>query len=667
MKEVGCMINEDQACETAGRPSAGQANDSQAHAFPTIPLVAGFTPINQHFSPLAPDDSDPAPVSVSAANKGRKRQKKVSPSATATPKTTKTPRPRQPKKAKQAALPKEQTIAYAFNLSKPFGHELLVHQKAGHDDILEPGVQASMSSVTAPPAEQSASPSTDGLTSAYQAAFRREGLPLVPQEDNGHLLLSLLDQSVHRTPRSPLFQPAPTSDSVWTEQSHLSEDAISTGSKLKIISNDAASSNGLAQSHSGAMVSGQQYLLEPNPDQWDIVTPSLSDFTQGVTTEAQPTVINASYCDALDLSPFDDFLTKSTEGNSSPIDQSETNGHTSETKCAAEQEVVSETLPEAVTGSGTLSYISDVDQLQSSYDNQLISFSNSQPLIESSSPSLRSHSVHQLVSNREASPERFPLDNHSTAEDMYDDEEIDTGFLDFQSPPSAQVPPPSPPDSPNQKEITKCQLMPPPDPTTPATSPVKLAVTASPSPVGSTSASVKQRPTSQKDIPHEVSFDESGAPIPFIRPVFPDPIRDRSPVLGLSSRTFLRTCFRIGEALNAGSTALRTRKDVVIELYARVNYSERPDRSVKQHFHFADIFAPEKPPFLKGTYGLWKGVGLWDLDSKVFLGEKGKGKMARVVGRIGREEKTRGLEMTVLSIWEVDWEDVGICKGHYCT
>ncbi|KAL8657021.1 MAG: hypothetical protein Q9226_002327 [Calogaya cf. arnoldii] len=667
MKEVGTMINEDQACETAGRPCADQANDSQAHASPTIPLVAGFTPINQHFSSLAPDDSDPAPVSISAANKGRKRQKKLSPSATSTPKTIKTPRPRQPKKAEQAALPKEQTIARAFNLSKPFGHEFIVHQKAGHEDIPEPRVQASTSSVTAPPAEQSISPSTEGLISAYQAAFPREDLPMVPQKDNGHLLSSSLDQNVHRTPHSPFLQPAPTSDSVWIEQSHLSENAMSAGSKSRSISNNAASSSGLAQSHSGAMVSGQLYLVEPNPDQWDIVTPSLSDFTQGVTAEAQPTDTNASYCDTLDLSQFDDFLTKSTEGNSSPIDQSETNGHTSETKCAAEQEVVSETLPEPVTGSGTLSYFSDIDLLQSPYDNQLISLSNSQPLIESSSPSLRSHSVHQLVPNREGSSERFTLDNHSTAEDMYDDEEIDTGFLDFQSPPSAQIPPPSPPDSPDQKQITKCQLMPPPNPTTLATSPVKLAATASPSPVVSTSASAKQRPTSQKDIPHEVSFDESGAPIPFIRPVFPDPIRDRSPVLGLSSRTLLRTCFRIGEALNAGSTALRTRKDAVIELYARVNYSERPAGSVKQHFHFADIFSPEKPPFLKGTYGLWKGVGLWDLDSKVFLGEKGKGKMARVVGRIGREEKTRGLEMTVLSIWEVDWEDVGICKGHYCT
>lgn len=37
--------------------------------------------------------------------------------------------------------------------------------------------------------------------------------------------------------------------------------------------------------------------------------------------------------------------------------------------------------------------------------------------------------------------------------------------------------------------------------------------------------------------------------------------------------------------------------------------------------------------------------------------------MARVVGRIGRDETTRGLAMTVLSVWEVDWEDVGSVKG----
>lgn len=659
------------AWENGDCPYIGSASGIQGHASPAIPVVAGFTPINRYSSPVAPHDTNPAPGAVSTANKGKKRQKKVSASATAKPKAVKTPRPRQPNKAKQAVLPKEQPIAHAFTVSKPFDHALPVHQKASHGDLLEPGVQASASSVTALPVQQYLQtshtlPSTEGLSSTYQAAFRQEDSPIVPEEDNGHLLSSYLaDENVHLTRRSPFLQPALTSDSVWTEQFHLSDHAISAVSDSKSISNDTVpSSKGLAPSYSGAMVSGQQYLSEPYHDHWDIVTPATNGFTQLGPTEAQFMTTNANYCDALDLSHFDDFLTKNTKEDCSPVNLSETLGQTSETKCNDERVVVPETLPEPMMASDTLSYLSDIDHLQSPYDNHLVSLSDSQPLIESSSPSLRSRSDYQLVSNHEASSERLTPDSHSSNEDMYDDEEIDTGLLDFLSPPSAQVPPSSPPASPDQKRITKSQWTPP-DPITPATSPVKLAVPSSPSLAESTPASAKGHPTPSKDIPHKVSFDENGAAIPFIRPVFPEPVRDRSPVLGLTSKTLLRTCFRIGEALNAGSTALRTRKDAVIELYARVSYSERPAGGVKQHFHFADIFSPDKPPFLKGTYGLWKGVAIWDLDSKVFLGEKGKGKMARVVGRIGREEKTRGLEMTVLSIWEADWEDVGICKGHY--
>lgn len=45
------------------------------------------------------------------------------------------------------------------------------------------------------------------------------------------------------------------------------------------------------------------------------------------------------------------------------------------------------------------------------------------------------------------------------------------------------------------------------------------------------------------DIPHQISFDVSGQPLPFIRPPFPAPMLDRSPIQGLNSRTVLRTCF----------------------------------------------------------------------------------------------------------------------------
>lgn len=170
-------------------------------------------------------------------------------------------------------------------------------------------------------------------------------------------------------------------------------------------------------------------------------------------------------------------------------------------------------------------------------------------------------------------------------------------------------------------------------------------------------------PKLPKEIPWMISFDAEGKPIPFIRPSFPKAIRDRSPILGLTTRIALKTCFRIGEALNVASAASRSKVDAIIELFARVDSSERELGSFKQSFQFSDIFSPEKPPFLAGTYGLWRGVALWDNDSKAFLGEQGRGKMARALGRLKRETQSQKWEMTILSIWPVGLDDVGIAKG----
>ncbi|KAL8920233.1 MAG: hypothetical protein Q9172_004586 [Xanthocarpia lactea] len=603
MRDIGTMIEADhennarQARDAADRPSTGPVNVIKPHASP-IPVVAAFTPINRYYSPVPPEDDNPASVSVSRANKGKKRQKKASPPTTTTPEPKRTPRPRQPKKVKPATASKEQSIAHTFPLSKPLNRKIPIYERTSNDTVLEPSVQVHQSSVTAIPGQplwqkslqacEEASPSVGGLSSTYQGAFRQKVLPTVPDEDNGFPA----NEKIHTVPRSPSFQPALPLASVRTEQLDLLDDPAS----------------------------------------------------------------------AIDFSVFEDFLTISAETDCSLIDVCETMGQSSEFECTNKRELVRETSPESILSSDASFPFSDIDHLLSPYDNQLVDFSERQPLIESSSPCLRSHSGHQPVSNHEASSKNFMPDNHSSYEDIFDDEEIETAFLDFQSPTSAQVPPPSPPTSPNQKRTAKTQWTPP-DPITPATSPVKEDAPSSPLITVSPPALANK---GSENIPQKISFNENGTAIPFIRPIFPDPVRDRSPIHGLSSRTLLRTCFRIGEALNAGSTALRTRTDAVMELYARVSYSHRPAGSVKQYFQFVDIFSPDKPPFLKGTYGLWKGVGIWDQDSKVFLGEEGKGKMARVVGRIEREEKTRGLEMTVLSVWEVDWEDVGICKGHFC-
>lgn len=163
-----------------------------------------------------------------------------------------------------------------------------------------------------------------------------------------------------------------------------------------------------------------------------------------------------------------------------------------------------------------------------------------------------------------------------------------------------------------------------------------------------------------------ISFSKDGNAVPFLRPPAPKQIADRSIISGTTSRTVLRTSFRIGEALNAGAIACRAKVDAIIELYARVLHSEREaNNGHKQFFQFCDLFT-DKPPYLSGTYSLWKGVDLWDQDSRVFLEDGGRGKMCRAVGRIKRCAQGSGCEMLVLSVWEIDWEDVGVAKGMIC-
>ena len=54
-----------------------------------------------------------------------------------------------------------------------------------------------------------------------------------------------------------------------------------------------------------------------------------------------------------------------------------------------------------------------------------------------------------------------------------------------------------------------------------------------------------------------------------------------------------------------------------------------------------------------------------DKDAAVFLGQKGKGKIARVVGRIkkrGAGNGDTGFAIQILLVWEAKWEDVELMK-----
>ena len=145
---------------------------------------------------------------------------------------------------------------------------------------------------------------------------------------------------------------------------------------------------------------------------------------------------------------------------------------------------------------------------------------------------------------------------------------------------------------------------------------------------------------------------------PIVRSPFPDPVRDRSPIIGLSSNLVLRTCFRIGEAINQAGKATRNGQNILFELYAQVLTSHRD--AVKQHFVFADLFH-ERPPHLKGEYDaiVWKPVELFNYDSGRFLS---KAKICRCIGHIKRNESKEWV-MAVLNIWEATWEDIEWVEG----
>ena len=147
-----------------------------------------------------------------------------------------------------------------------------------------------------------------------------------------------------------------------------------------------------------------------------------------------------------------------------------------------------------------------------------------------------------------------------------------------------------------------------------------------------------------------------------VRQPFPQAVLDRSPITGASRATVLRTCFRLGEALNVGHQAVRMNTDVTIELYARVTSSWREEPSCrKQHFVFGDLFHG-KSPQLEGTFELHSQAVLWNTDSETFLEAAASSTMCRAIGRMKRHAD-RKWRLEIRSIWEASWEDVDWAAG----
>ncbi|KAF3053600.1 hypothetical protein E8E11_003859 [Didymella keratinophila] len=149
--------------------------------------------------------------------------------------------------------------------------------------------------------------------------------------------------------------------------------------------------------------------------------------------------------------------------------------------------------------------------------------------------------------------------------------------------------------------------------------------------------------------------DEARKPI--VRAPFPTAVRDRSPIIGMSSNTVLRSCFRVGEAISQSCHAVKAGSNILIELYARVLNSERDD--LQQRFTFCDLFHA-KPPYISATYAaaIWKSVQLFEYDSARLMQQ---GRICRCIGTMERNGKD--WTMTVLNIWEAAWDDVRWVEG----
>lgn len=81
-----------------------------------------------------------------------------------------------------------------------------------------------------------------------------------------------------------------------------------------------------------------------------------------------------------------------------------------------------------------------------------------------------------------------------------------------------------------------------------------------------------------------------------------------------------------------------------------------------------DIFH-DNPPFLNGVYELAKACEVWDERSAVFLGGPGKGRMARVIGRVQKRSGGGGATSFVIQISgikEANWDDIDWLRGIIC-
>ncbi|KAI0553800.1 hypothetical protein F4679DRAFT_528135 [Xylaria curta] len=152
----------------------------------------------------------------------------------------------------------------------------------------------------------------------------------------------------------------------------------------------------------------------------------------------------------------------------------------------------------------------------------------------------------------------------------------------------------------------------------------------------------------------------------FVRPPFPDKVRDRPSVPGMSSDTLLRTCFRIDMMIKQTAHCHNHKQDVVFELYARVTYSSRETLARKQHFQFVDLYEDQEP-YPAAVLSNWRMGSQLDKDSSAFLDTSSGPRVCWCMCKPMRDSKAAiGWIYKVLNIREIDREQLHWAKRIMC-
>lgn len=479
MKEDGSLIS----YEYTTRPLVMEQQPSS----PAIPTVQGFTPINQcSDSTISPEPTLTTALPGNRADNGNKRQRKLSGQASTIPKPTKGTRPRQPKKAKQGSTSRGQDPYKTFEAIKPrtqgshvqseplknSSPAIVRETSAQRLEARDIGLLGKADYELTPTTYRVIpSPTINGLSSIYQAAFKQEEKQSTSTDISGLLLpldLTFTDTVGKKNPYAA--KPASLSASMRTTQldsgeavqptRELASEGESISSKAigdpvcqvpcssGVLLNGQHPHSGDVEPHSvtASFPSMDQYILEANSDGWnqEVAHPDNS-FENLDYQNKEPSPPHMEDCN-LHVPDFHDLLLAAAEDDCSPMDVDEAELSLLMSKFINCQDDIPGDSSDFSIAPLDASSTSDVDIFQFlDDDDDVINLSSDTTLVESSSPYLQSRLDQQKSDNQNnESPKLYLSDQQSACDDGYNDEDLEAGLAEFQSPPSAQIPRQSP-------------------------------------------------------------------------------------------------------------------------------------------------------------------------------------------------------------------------------